>query len=52
LPLREPRSEFLQVVSIAPLVAEAMLRLDQPMGTLRELRNRTDLGKLLPSAKA
>lgn len=42
------RSEFLREVSITPLIAEAISRLDQPMGTLRELRDSTDLGIALP----
>ncbi len=47
LPIKETPSEFLKVVSIAPLLAEAIARLDEPMGTLSELRERTDLGNLL-----
>ena len=39
LPLKEPSSDFLRVVSVAPLIAEAISRLDQPMGTLRELKS-------------
>lgn len=45
-----PTSDILRVVSIAPLLAEAISRLDQPMGTLRTLNDRTDLGDLLPVA--
>lgn len=48
LPLRQARSDFLKVISVAPLLAEALVRLDQPMGTLRELKDRVDLGELLP----
>ncbi len=47
LPLHRARNDSLRVVSIAPLVAEAIVRLDQPLGSLRELRNRNDLGELL-----
>lgn len=43
-----PRSKFLQVVSIAPLLKEVIVRLDQPQGSLQELRERVDLGVLLP----
>lgn len=47
LPVGAVSSDFLRVVSIAPLLAEAICRLDQSMGTLRELKERTDLGVLL-----
>jgi ribose-phosphate pyrophosphokinase len=48
LPVSKPAGEFLRIVSVAPLIAEAIARLDQPLGSLRELRDRTDLGSLLP----
>lgn len=47
--LTAPRSELLNVVSIAPLIAEAIVQLDQPRGTLSALRDRLDLGILLPN---
>lgn len=52
LQANEPSGEFLRVVSIAPLLAEAISRLDRPMGSLRELRERTDLGRALPADSA
>jgi ribose-phosphate pyrophosphokinase len=48
LPQVEPRSSFFQVVSIAPLIAEAIRRLDEPRGTLGPLQSRIDLGNTLP----
>lgn len=48
LPVEELPSEFLRIVTVGPLIAEAIYRLDQPMGTLRELKERTDLGAVLP----
>jgi ribose-phosphate pyrophosphokinase len=50
LPINLGLSEFTRVISIAPLLAEAVARLDQPMGTLRDLKERTDLGIVLPMA--
>ncbi len=47
LPLYQARSEFLRVVSVAPLIAEALVRLDRPLGSLRDLKERNDLGELL-----
>lgn len=47
LPYSGPPHEILRTVSVAPLLAEAISRLDQPMGTLRSLKERTDLGQLL-----
>ena len=44
LPQSERNSDFVRTVSITPLIAEAIARLDQPMGTLRDLKERTDLG--------
>jgi ribose-phosphate pyrophosphokinase len=49
LPLANGPSELTRVISVAPLLAEAIHRLDQPMGTLRELKERTDLGVALPA---
>jgi len=49
LPISSPRSEFLKVVSVAPLLAEAMARLDQRKGTLSELNACRNLGTLLPA---
>lgn len=40
-------NDFLRIISIAPLLAEAIRRLDQPLGTLRELNDRNDLGVAL-----
>jgi ribose-phosphate pyrophosphokinase len=48
LPVASAPKEFLRVVTVAPLIAEAISRLDQPLGSLRELRDRTDLGGILP----
>lgn len=49
LPLATASNGLTQVVSVAPLIAEALARLDQPMGTLRDLRERDDLGIVLPN---
>ncbi len=47
LPIKEKPSDFLKIVSISTLLAEAIARLDQPMGTLSSLKERTDMGYLL-----
>lgn len=47
LPTTDDYCGFVRVVTVAPLLAEAILRLDQSMGTLRELKERTDLGQLV-----
>jgi len=47
LPISDAPENF-RIVSIAPLIAEAIQRLDRPMGTLHELKERTDLGQMLP----
>jgi ribose-phosphate pyrophosphokinase len=47
LRIKEKPSDFLKIVSISPLLAEAIARLDQPMGTLSSLKERTNLGYLI-----
>ena len=49
VPLHAARSEFIQVVSLAPLLAEAILRLDQSGSSLGEINTRRDLGSHLRS---
>ncbi len=46
--LEAARSDFLQVISLSPLIAEAIYRLDQSKESLRELNMRSDLGRQLP----
>ena len=41
------RAGFRKVISIKPLLAEAIRRLDQPLGSLRDLKDRSDLGELI-----
>lgn len=47
LPIEHHASDFVTVVSVAPLLAEALVRLDTPKGSLRELHDRVDLGELV-----
>jgi ribose-phosphate pyrophosphokinase len=47
LPVEQHQSEFVTVVSVAPLITEAITRLDMPRGSLRELKDRVDLGELV-----
>jgi len=45
LSFKNTAPELIKVISIAPLIAEAISRIDRPLGTLRDLKERTDLGE-------
>lgn len=49
LPINRARSEFLNVVSLAPLIAESIVRLDQRTGSLGDLNRSRNFGGLLPA---